>query len=118
MNAIDLMRNFLDKLESESNVGQLSPLSVTHEEPNHDKQIADLVPTGFDKEYANEPDEMYADINAVTVDAGGGVNGPKHPHDIRVKDPSAYPDAQEETGNEPTPKNNLGSILIQMMRDL
>lgn len=23
------------------------------------------------------------------------LNGPKHPHDIRVKDPSAYPDQQE-----------------------
>jgi len=29
-------------------------------------------------------------IEAVTTDAGGGVNGPKHPADIRVKDPRGY----------------------------
>jgi hypothetical protein len=44
---------------------------------------------------ANSPNEVVADIEAVTTDAGGGVNAPKHPHDIRVKDPSAYPDQQE-----------------------
>ena len=26
----------------------------------------------------------------VTTDAGGGVNGPKHPADIRVKDQGGY----------------------------
>jgi len=31
----------------------------------------------------------------VTTHAGGGVNGPKHPHDLRVKDPSMYPNQQE-----------------------
>ena len=40
---------------------------------------------------ANSPDEKYASIDAVTVDAGGGVNGPKHPTDIRVKDATPYP---------------------------
>lgn len=34
-----------------------------------------------------EPNEVVADIDSVTVDAGGGLNGPKHPADIRVKDP-------------------------------
>lgn len=34
-----------------------------------------------------EPDETVAGIDAVTTLAGGGVNGPKHPADIRVKDP-------------------------------
>jgi len=44
---------------------------------------------------SNSPNEKIADITAVTVDAGGGVNGPKHPHDLRVKDPSMYPNQQE-----------------------
>ena len=120
MNAIDLMRVLIDQLEAAPNQnGQMSPLgSAPHEEPNHDKQIADLLPSSCDKEYANEPDEQYADIDAVTVNAGGGMNGPKHPHDIRVKDPSAYPDAQEQTGLEKQPKQGLHSILINMMRDL
>ena len=34
--------------------------------------------------------KIVADIDAVTTNAGGGVNGPKHPADIRVKDPGAY----------------------------
>jgi len=53
-----------------------------------------LDPGSFDG-VANRPNEVVAPVSAVTTDAGGGVNGPKHPHDIRVKDPSAYPDQQE-----------------------
>jgi hypothetical protein len=49
--------------------------------------------------FANEPDEKYADIDAVTKDAGGGMNGPKHPKDLRVKDPSAF--EKEAYENEP-----------------
>ena len=41
--------------------------------------------------YANEPGEVYADIDAVTTLAGGGHNGPKHPSDIRGEHPSMYP---------------------------
>ena len=44
---------------------------------------------------ANSPNEVVAPVSAVTTDAGGGINAPKHPHDIRVKDPRAYPDQQE-----------------------
>jgi hypothetical protein len=41
--------------------------------------------------FSNTPDEMYADIGKVTVDAGGGVNGPKHPADIRADSVAMYP---------------------------
>lgn len=40
--------------------------------------------------YANMPDEKYADIDDITTKAGGGMNGPKNPKDLRVKDPSPY----------------------------
>ena len=40
--------------------------------------------------YDNSPDEHVSPVSAVTVHAGGGVNGPKHSADIRVKDPGAY----------------------------
>lgn len=60
------------------------------------KQIASIVSEpGEMSPLANSPNEKIASIDAVTVDAGGGVNGPKHPHDIRVKDPSMYPNQQE-----------------------
>jgi hypothetical protein len=46
------------------------------------RQIVDLA----DKqqtEYPNTPKEEYAGIEAVTTAAGGGMNGSKHPKDIR-----------------------------------
>lgn len=58
-------------------------------------QIKDLLPSPCsDKEYANEPEEAYASVDAVTVDAGGGPNAPKHPADIRTNAPSMYPALQ------------------------
>jgi len=41
-------------------------------------------------EYANTPNEIVAPMSAVTTDAGGGLNGPKDPADIRVKDPRGF----------------------------
>jgi hypothetical protein len=49
--------------------------------------------------YSNQPNEQYADIDDITVNAGGGMNGPKHPKDLRVKDPSPYENEAYE--NEP-----------------
>jgi hypothetical protein len=57
------------------------------------KQIAGLLPQTAPA-IANAPNEQYADVDAVTTLAGGGPNAPKHPHDIRVKDPSMYPNQQ------------------------
>jgi hypothetical protein len=71
----------------------MSPLSKG-DDVNRFKQVMDLV-VSEQPEYANEPNEEYAGIEAVTTDAGGGVNGPKHPHDLRVKDPSQHPGQQE-----------------------
>ena len=70
-----------------------SPLTHT-DEINRFRQIVDLAdrdpgPIG------NTPHEKYADIDSVTVHAGGGMNGPKHPHDLRIKDISMYPNQQE-----------------------
>jgi hypothetical protein len=53
------------------------------------KQILGLV--GNDSEaYANSPDERVSDLDSVTIDAGGGVNGPKHPADIRGEHPRLF----------------------------
>jgi hypothetical protein len=46
------------------------------------RQIVDLA----DKqqtEYTNTPKEEYSGIESVTTDAGGGMNGAKHPKDLR-----------------------------------
>ena len=59
------------------------------------KQIFAILDNPTDGDYANTPNEIVAPASAVTTDAGGGLNGSKHPHDIRVKDPSMYPNQQE-----------------------
>lgn len=51
----------------------------------------------------DEPTSRFKQIVAMlsnptspeAMQPNGSLNGPKHAHDIRVKDPSAYPDQQE-----------------------
>ena len=70
------------------------PEVVVPDEPGENtsrfRQILDMLNNREEGEYANSPNEIVADIDAVTTDAGGGLNGPKHPHDIRIKDPRGY----------------------------
>jgi hypothetical protein len=62
--------------------------------PRRFKQIFDILSAQRDQQYANSPAEVIAGVESVTTDAGGGLNGPKHPADLRVKDPSMYPNYQ------------------------
>jgi hypothetical protein len=97
MRIADLLRQFADIVDQaeqpDSRPDDMSPLSKG-DDVNRFKQVMDLVASEH-PEYANEPNEQYAGIESVTTDAGGGVNGPKHPHDLRVKDPSQHPGQQE-----------------------
>ena len=92
------MADIIDRADQPDSVhsGQMSPLSdMARDDPNRIKQIADLLTGASCREFGNQPSEEYASIEAVTTHAGGGVNGPKHPHDLRVKDPSQHPGQQE-----------------------
>ena len=71
--------------------GQDSPLTHTGDDINRFKQIVDLADKPAITQYSNEPNEQYADIEAVTTNAGGGLNGPKHPADIRASTQAMYP---------------------------
>jgi hypothetical protein len=132
----ELIRGILDMLDSTDHVKptqviiahptatiaqpiDASPLTYG-DDINRFKQIVDLANTNACEPYSNSPDEKYADIDSVTVNAGGGVNGPKHPHDIRVKDPSAYPHTQDQSASlEPhTDGTGLHGALIDAMRGL
>ena len=98
MRATDIVRQVLDLLDAcEENNG--APKVDVQVKQNDDdgrfKQILAMLDANSFGPLANSPNEVVAPIEAVTTDAGGGINGPKHPHDIRVKDPSAYPDQQE-----------------------
>lgn len=98
MKIADLLRQFADIVDRseqpDSRPGEMSPLSQG-DDANRFKQIMDLVAQERRGELKNTPQEEYADMASVTVHAGGGVNGPKHPHDLRVKDPSQHPGQQE-----------------------
>ncbi len=55
------------------------------------RQIVDLADQGEQTEYSNTPKEEYAGLNSVTTAAGGGMQAPKDPADIRGEHPSLYP---------------------------
>ena len=110
MRAHEIIRGILDLLDQIDGVEEqhfdAEPIAVTIEaEPQADnlgdtvrrfQQIAGILDQSPKMSVlANSPDEAYADVDAVTVLAGGGVNGPKHPHDIRLKDPSQHPNQQD-----------------------
>ena len=75
-----------------------SPLTHAEDDMRRLRQIVDLADNNGVEPYGNTPKEKYADIDSVTVDAGGGIQAPKHPSDIRVQHPSMYPDHQHRRG--------------------
>jgi hypothetical protein len=103
MRATDIVRQVLDLLDQVEGQHDIKDGAIDAEvhvhqndEPeNRFKQILAMLDANSFGPLANSPNEVVAPVSAVTTDAGGGINGPKHPHDIRVKDPSAYPDQQE-----------------------
>lgn len=74
-----------------------SPLTHTPDDLNRWKQIVDLA-SDNDGPIGNTPNEKYADIDSVTKHAGGGLNGPKHPADIKSNSISMYPDFVAKRG--------------------
>jgi len=97
MSARDLLRAVLDILDAEDEQKVKADVTINQNNEPDDrfKQILAMLDANSFGPLANSPNEVVAPIEAVTTDAGGGMNAPKHPHDIRVKDPSAYPDQQE-----------------------
>lgn len=102
MRATDIIRSvldLLDRVDDEQDVEvHYTPepdFKAEPEKTSRFKQIYHMLSNRSEGEYANTPDEVVSDVASVTTQAGGGINGPKHPHDIRVKDPSMYPNQQE-----------------------
>lgn len=104
MRAQEIIKSVLDLIDQIENTQEPQAVAIVGPEPQLDldttddqlrrfQQIAGLMAKDLKNTsmYANEPDEMYADIDAVTSMAGGGINSPKHPSDIRGEHPSMYP---------------------------
>jgi len=93
MRATDIIRSVLDLLDNLDDREPKIDISIDgipQEEPPEEPRFASVLKMLTDKragEYGNSPNEVVADVDAVTTLAGGGLNGPKHPADIRVKDP-------------------------------
>jgi hypothetical protein len=95
MRATDIVRQVLDLLDAVEGQHDLKPevkidVQQNDEPDNRFKSILAMLDSDSFGPLANSPNEVVADIDSVTTLAGGGVNGPKDPADIRVKDPGAY----------------------------
>ena len=97
MRATDVVRQVLDLLDEIEGPQVKVDVDIASDETcgaeigepiaSRFKQIFAMLDAPEGGPLANSPNEVVADIDAVTTLAGGGVNGPKHPADIRVKDP-------------------------------
>lgn len=87
MRATEIIRGVLDLIDQ---IDQPESAEKPYEPESRFKQILTMISAKANGEYANTPNEIVSDIDSVTVNAGGGVNGPKHPADLRVKDPRGY----------------------------
>jgi hypothetical protein len=87
----DIIRSILDIIDSLESIPQTSP-SVNNEPGEQGSRFKHILSMVADKKtgYDNSPNEVVAPVDSVTTDAGGGMNGPKHVADIRVKDPRGY----------------------------
>ncbi len=93
MRATDIIRNVLDlidQLDKPSPDVQVTVHQNDEEESRFKQILAQLAQKDVELPYANTPNEIVSSVDSVTVDAGGGVNGPKHPADLRVKDPRGF----------------------------
>ena len=92
MRTTDIIRSVLDLID-QVEVKQDTSIELPNEpgeQTSRFKQIYAMLSNRGQGEYSNTPNEIVADVDAVTTDAGGGLNGPKHPADIRVKDPRGF----------------------------
>ena len=104
MRASDIIRNVLDlidQIDCAQQAEEMPVAVVAAEEPvqtgvdtNRFKQIFDILSAERNQMYNNSPNEVVAGIEAVTTNAGGGMNGPKNPSDIRADSAAMYPNKQ------------------------
>lgn len=110
MKATEIIRGVLDLIDKVECAAEEPAVTVTDVESPQDPIITGVDTNRFKHIYAmldaeraappmynNSPNEVVADIAAVTVDAGGGWNGPKNPADMKSDSISLYPNFQAQS---------------------
>jgi len=97
MRAQDIIRALLDVLDTKEENVSVDVDKVVPNEPGEQnsrfKQIFHMLSQrNKPRQYSNSPQPGVEDIESVTTRAGGGVNGPKHPADIRGEHGRLYGD--------------------------
>lgn len=87
MNPVELIKKILQALDQQEQEKDLPNANRMH-------QIDDVNQKTV-TQYSNSPDERYSTVDKVTTKAGGGINYPKHPADIRGEHPSQYPETRK-----------------------
>jgi hypothetical protein len=80
MRVREIIRALLDIIDA-----QQSPM-----EPEDGKIMVNKMIDNPQDVYTSEPHEVYSSVEDITTLAGGGPNKPKHPADIRIKDPRGF----------------------------
>jgi hypothetical protein len=92
MTTTDIIRAVLDIIDNAGTT--TATVDAVPNEPGEQtsrfKQIFAMLQNPSDGPYANTPNEIVTNVDSVTTDAGGGLNGPKHVDDLRVKDPRGW----------------------------
>ena len=98
MRATEIIRSVLDLIDDiDCNNSDHRDNSIqTGVDTNRFKQIFDLLSQDNEQMYNNSPAEKIAGIDSVTVNAGGGWNGPKNPADHRSDSVSLFPAHQHK----------------------
>jgi hypothetical protein len=91
MRATEIIRNLLDIIDAVDKPPIEAQISISKPMEDPMNQIADLI-DDQDSDYSNSPKEQYAGVDSVTTNAGGGLNGPKDPRDLRGNSVRIYGD--------------------------
>ena len=98
MRATEIIRGVLDLIDQlECNQPAEQPVAAPIDDTRTTgvdlpfKQIFDILSAERNQMYNNSPDPVIAGIDSVTKNAGGGLNGPKNPADIRGSTQAMYP---------------------------
>lgn len=96
MRAVEFIRELLDLMDRyEKPDVNVTAVTVDTGVDRPFSMIKDLLKSKdqpvSDDDIQNRPNEAYSDIDSVTTNAGGGMNGSKHQDDLRGTTVNLYP---------------------------